>query len=314
MATRSLTESFAFMRNNAFQNRQFFSDQKTNDQEALVPKSRDVDIEKTSRSRVPQEWQSLVNSVQYTFTLIHQKMKELVALHNRHLMATNLDDNLDEDQEIEHQTKELTEVFSLSHRQLGKLSALRRSPTLWQGSQSQKLSENVLSSLARTLQDLSLAFRKAQSEYLNKLKSRDDRIQGYLSWGPLLDNNSTGLDDFGDQEYQLWEAQKQKREMLLEENTAVVAQREHEINQIVRSIYELNEIFRDVAQLVVDQGTLVDRIDYNVENTQIRVEQGLQQLTKAQHYQSKDRKMLVIMVLATLVIVFGILLIVTKFR
>ncbi|TGZ60075.1 hypothetical protein CRM22_008745 [Opisthorchis felineus] len=203
MATRSLTESFAFMRNNAFQNRQFFSDQKTNDQEALVPKSRDVDIEKTSRSRVPQEWQSLVNSVQYTFTLIHQKMKELVALHNRHLMATNLDDNLDEDQEIEHQTKELTEVFSLSHRQLGKLSALRRSPTLWQGSQSQKLSENVLSSLARTLQDLSLAFRKAQSEYLNKLKSRDDRIQGYLSWGPLLDNNSTGLDDFGDQEYQV---------------------------------------------------------------------------------------------------------------
>ncbi|KER29954.1 hypothetical protein T265_03540 [Opisthorchis viverrini] len=283
MATRSLTESFAFMRNNAFQNRQFFSDQKTNDREALVPKSRDDDIEKTSRSRVPQEWQSLVNSVQYTFTLIHQKMKELVALHNRHLMATNLDDNLDEDQEIEQQTKELTEV-------------------------------NILS-LAYALK-CHRKMKRTQEIFVHglQLKSRDDRIQGYLSWGPLLENNSTGLDDFGDQEYQLWEAQKQKREMLLEENTAAVAQREHEINQIVRSIYELNEIFRDVAQLVVDQGTLVDRIDYNVENTQIRVEQGLQQLSKAQHYQSKDRKMLVIMVLATLVIVFGILLIVTKFR
>ncbi|VDQ17881.1 unnamed protein product [Trichobilharzia regenti] len=42
--------------------------------------------------------------------MIRQKMKEVIALHDRHLMASNLDDNLDEDQEIEFQTKELTQV------------------------------------------------------------------------------------------------------------------------------------------------------------------------------------------------------------
>lgn len=33
----------------------------------------------------------------------------------------------------------------------------------------------------------------------------------------------------------------------------MVVQREQEIHQIVQSIHELNEIFRDVAQMVVDQ-------------------------------------------------------------
>ena len=41
--------------------------------------------------------------------------------------------------------------------------------------------------------------------------------------------------------------------MLLAENTKAVERREQEIMQIVRSLHELNEIFRDVAQLVVDQ-------------------------------------------------------------
>ncbi|VDP88689.1 unnamed protein product [Echinostoma caproni] len=196
---------------------------------------------------------------------------------------------------------------------MSQLSKLRRSPSLWNGNQAQKLSENVLSSLARTLQDLSTAFRRSQSDYLNKLKSRDDRIKGYLSMGLQLDEGPVGtMDEFGDNEYQLWEAQRQRRGLLLEENTNMVTQREQEINEIVRSIHELNEIFRDVAQLVVDQGTIVDRIDYNVEHTQIRVEAGLKQLTEARKHQSKDRKMWVIFVLAVLVVVFGLLLIVTK--
>ncbi|VDO71862.1 unnamed protein product [Schistosoma margrebowiei] len=245
-------------------------------------------------------------------------VKEVIALHDRHLMASNLDDNLDEDQEIEFQTKELTQLFNLSHSQLGQLSRLKRSSAMWQQSQEAKLAENVVCNLARTLQDLSVVFRKAQSEYLNKLRSRDERIRSYLNIDLNIgDTSSTSnnlVNEFEDGDYAVWESQKQRRSLLLTENTNMVVQREQEIHQIVQSIHELNEIFRDVAQLVVDQGTLVDRIDYNVEHTQIRVEEGLKHLTKAQSHQSKDRKMIVIFVLAGLVIIFGVLLIVTKFR
>ncbi len=48
-------------------------------------------------------------------------------------------------------------------------------------------------------------------------------------------------------------ASGEQTQILLAENTKAVEQREQEITQIVRSIHELNEIFRDVAQLVVDQ-------------------------------------------------------------
>lgn len=49
---------------------------------------------------------------------------------------------------------------------------------------------------------------------------------------------------------------------MIEESTAIVEIREREILQITKSIVELNQLFRDVAQMVVDQGTIIDRIDY----------------------------------------------------
>jgi len=41
--------------------------------------------------------------------------------------------------------------------------------------------------------------------------------------------------------------------------------RDHEINAIVQSIEELSQIFKELAVLVIDQGTILDRIDYNME-------------------------------------------------
>lgn len=39
----------------------------------------------------------------------------------------------------------------------------------------------------------------------------------------------------------------------MEDNTSLVSQREQEIAQVVKSIAELNEIFKDLAQIIVDQ-------------------------------------------------------------
>lgn len=41
--------------------------------------------------------------------------------------------------------------------------------------------------------------------------------------------------------------------MLVEENSVMVEEREREIRQIVQSISDLNEIFRDLAGMVVEQ-------------------------------------------------------------
>ena len=64
------------------------------------------------------------------------------------------------------------------------------------------------------------------------------------------------------------------------ENTVLVAEREKEIAIILQSIREIHQFFQDIAMLVVEQGTVLDRIDYNIEHAAVRVAEGRQQLEK----------------------------------
>ena len=60
----------------------------------------------------------------------------------------------------------------------------------------------------------------------------------------------------------------------------VIDQREREVTQIAKSIHQLAEIFRDLQTLVIDQGTLLDRIDYNIEQTAVQVKEATVELDK----------------------------------
>lgn len=100
--------------------------------------------------------------------------------------------------------------------------------------------------------------------------------------------------------------------LLEEENTLIAAQREQEVNNIVKSIVDLNDIFKELARMVEDQGTILDRIDYNIEQTQSQVYEGFKQLQKAETYQRKNRKMCCIIILAASIVLLIILLIIFK--
>lgn len=49
--------------------------------------------------------------------------------------------------------------------------------------------------------------------------------------------------------------------------------------------------------MVQDQGTIMDRIDYNMEQTQYQVREGCQQLKKAEEYKQSSRKMYFILIM-----------------
>lgn len=69
---------------------------------------------------------------------------------------------------------------------------------------------------------------------------------------------------------------------------------------------------QDLANMVQDQGTVLDRIDYNVEQTQVQVQEGYRHLKKADAYQRANRKLYCILILAVAIIFVSFLIIVFK--
>ena len=92
-------------------------------------------------------------------------------------------------------------------------------------------------------------------------------------------------------------------------DNAFLETREKELNSIAKSINDLNQLFRDISEFVVEQGTILDQIEYNVDLAATKTEEGLKQLKKADQYQKKDRKMKVIFCMAITVIILFVLLI-----
>ncbi|XP_049278366.1 syntaxin-16 [Anopheles funestus] len=105
----------------------------------------------------------------------------------------------------------------------------------------------------------------------------------------------------------------QKQIMLIQaDNTKLLKSREDEVLRMTNSITDLNVIFKDISKLIQEQGTILDRIDYNIESAQVRVSDGLRQLQKSESYQRKNRKMHCIMLLAFAIMFMIILIIFTK--
>ncbi|XP_018092905.1 syntaxin 16 S homeolog isoform X2 [Xenopus laevis] len=308
MATRRLTDAFLLLRNNAAHNRHILAEQEldelADDRMALVSGlSLDPEASIGVTKRLPPKWVDGVEEIQYEVTRIKQKMKDLASVHDKHMNRPTLDDSTEEEHAIEIATQEITQMFHRCQRSVQSLQSRSRHCT----EQEERLLRNVVASLAQSLQDLSTNFRHVQSGYLKRMKNREERSKHFFDTSvPLIDDGEDNtLYDRGFTEDQL---------ALAQQNTLMVEERERELRQIVQSISDLNEIFRELAGMVVEQGTVLDRIDYNVEQACVKTEDGLKHLQKAEQYQKKNRKMLIILILFVLVIVLIVVLIGVKFK
>lgn len=84
-------------------------------------------------------------------------------------------------------------------------------------------------------------------------------------------------------------------------NEQDIIRRDRELQEILASIVELNELFKEFSQLVVEQGTLLDRIDYNLESTHEFIQNANRDLVAAEKYQKMSRMTLFILILILLV-------------
>jgi hypothetical protein len=102
----------------------------------------------------------------------------------------------------------------------------------------------------------------------------------------------------------------QQDEVDFQEN--LIIEREGEIRQIEQSVGELNELFRDVATIVREQGDQLDVIDVNVENTLTDTRGADTELRSASKYQKAARNkaccLLLILGIVMVIVILAVVL------
>lgn len=96
--------------------------------------------------------------------MIKERISFLETLHRKHLLP-GFDDRGGEESSIEKTSDEIMNLFSSCQKRIKNIPMSQN--------QAQIVGKNIQTSLAIKLQETSAAFKKIQSDYLNKLKARE---------------------------------------------------------------------------------------------------------------------------------------------
>ncbi|XP_074311724.1 syntaxin-43-like isoform X1 [Silene latifolia] len=223
---------------------------------------------------LPPAWVDVSEDVASNVHRARSKMAELTKAHAKALMPS-FGDGKEDQRRIENLTNEITDLIRRSEKQLQRLSAVGRT-------EDSNIRKNVQRSLATDLQSLSMELRKKQSTYLKRLQLQKEGTDG-VDFEININGSKSKVEDDDFEEPVFNELQLAR----IKKSEAFTVEREREIQQVVESVNELAQIMKDLSVLVIDQGTIVDRIDYNIQNVASSVDAGLKQLQKAERTQRR---------------------------
>ena len=141
---------------------------------------------------------------------------------------------------------------------------------------------------------------------LKTLKSRRKELTPMEDPDDLEPEERAKIEELEQKMYDPGFTEDQVRELI--ENEKDIMKRDKEIREIVKSIVELQDLFKEFGELVIQQGTLLDRIDYNLEQTIEYVETANEELQQTEQIMKYSR--VTICLLIIVVVFVGVLLLV----
>lgn len=291
MATRNRTQEF----------REFRQFSSGGDGGSVFTDEIEIDIPSHT---LPPEWVDIVEGIEKDLTNIKDHTRDLQRRHADRLKVKFDDDEITrQEREIDDIVQQVTTLLRRCENGLKRIATVGniRGSSLPQQERMVRL--NVMRNLATQLQTLSKQFRHAQKDFLMRLKGQES----YENEADIFaDDNASQPLSIEAAERGFTESEQQQ----LENYEQQADERHQEIIKIVQSINDLATLFRELSVLVIEQGTILDRIDYNVEQTLVKVKKGTKELVIADEYSKKNKLMKCILCLIFMaLLLIGILVI-----
>ncbi|KAJ8497168.1 hypothetical protein ONZ51_g707 [Trametes cubensis] len=270
-------------------------------------------------AELPPKWVDIADQVKEILAGVEAKIAALDKLHAKHVLP-GFSDRSAEEREIEAATTEITKVidglssydFRQCHALIQRIGSMpQHSFPPSQAGQShhhELAAKNVQRGLAAKVQELSATFRKKQRVYMEKLQGHAIKNQDLLAAsGAVSLKGSAGISALDEDVEAAAASQTDVVVRTLSGLDLNLETRDRELVEIARSISELAELFKDLSALVIDQGTLLDSVEYNIEQTAAHMEDAVRELDVATKYQKNTGRRQCIFLL--LLIIFGLILV-----
>ena len=175
------------------------------------------------------------------------------------------------DKEIKKIINSMTEKVKTCEKNIKNLSSfeIKLSP------QEMNIKENIKINLAEKIQKFSINFRNNEKNFREKLKKLG--VSSSIIDDDEKENNDLNADNILPNDF-----------FSKYDDNSELKRRDKDINVMVSSLNELSIIFKDLQNIVQQQGTILDRIDYNIDIAAANSKNAQKHLVKAEEEQHKS--------------------------
>ena len=135
-----------------------------------------------------------------------------------------------------------------------------------------KIKENMRQNILTEINSFSKKFKLEQEIFAKKCKELSLETSDDFNFIELNDisTNSSDLNEINTENF-----------LMKDEPNEILQHRDIEIDNISKRMITLQELFKDLNIIVIEQGTILDRIDYNIDIASDNVKKGKKNIIKA---------------------------------
>ncbi|CAF1060599.1 unnamed protein product [Rotaria sordida] len=267
-----------------------------------------VAINMEDNSRFMSDFFAHIDSLRTNIDKISELVEEVKRLHSTILAAPQADDRTKE--ELEEKMADIKKIANDVRLKLKKLEQEQeqeQSQPLTNKTQAQlRIEKSQLFVLTQQFRDVMNNYNQVQLGYRQKCKERIQRqleITGRsVTEGEVEEMLESGNPAVFTQGIMVETAQAKQ-------SLADIEARHGDIMKLEKSIRELHDMFIDMAALVQTQGEMIDRIEYNVVQSENFVKAASTDTKKAVKFQSAARRKKILLILCLIITVVIIVLI-----